>query len=206
MNISTLSIISAVLMGLGATLTFDLWALFLKRTFGIAPSNICLVGRWLRYMPEGTFTHSNIMSAPQEERRMHRRLARPLHDRCHVRHRVCCTRRQQLASVSNADSRSPLRGRHGLRAILHHAAFIRTWIRCIKDGESYAGKTAQLDESHCLWRRSLRFCGVGQLVALGIGATSEGSEDRILCTCPACRSDAKLIASIQHARRPESAG
>ena len=66
MNISTLSIISAILMGLGATLTFDLWALLLKRTFGIAPSNICLVGRWLRYMPEGTFTHSNIMSAPQK--------------------------------------------------------------------------------------------------------------------------------------------
>ena len=66
MNISTLSIISAILMGLGATLTFDLWALFLKRTFGIAPSNICLVGRWLRYMPQGTFTHSNIMSAPRK--------------------------------------------------------------------------------------------------------------------------------------------
>ena len=66
MNISTLSIISAVVMGLGATLTFDLWALFLKRTFGIAPSNICLVGRWLRYMPEGTFTHSSIMSAQQK--------------------------------------------------------------------------------------------------------------------------------------------
>ncbi len=64
MTISTLSIISAILMGLGATLTFDLWALLLKQTFGIVPSNICLVGRWLRYMPEGTFTHSNIMSAP----------------------------------------------------------------------------------------------------------------------------------------------
>lgn len=66
MNISALSITSAILIGLGATLTFDLWALFLKRTFGIAPSNICLVGRWLRYMPQGTFTHSNIMSAPQK--------------------------------------------------------------------------------------------------------------------------------------------
>ena len=66
MNISTLPIISAVLMGLGATLTFDLLALFLKRTFGIPPSNICLVGRWLRYMPKGTFTHANIMSAPRK--------------------------------------------------------------------------------------------------------------------------------------------
>lgn len=55
MNTLALSLISAVLMGLGATLTFDLWALFLKHTFKIPPSNICLVGRWLRYMPEGTF-------------------------------------------------------------------------------------------------------------------------------------------------------
>ena len=66
MNIPVLSIISAILIGLGATLTFDLWALFLKRTFDIAPSNICLVGRWLRYMPEGTFAHANIMSAPRK--------------------------------------------------------------------------------------------------------------------------------------------
>lgn len=51
-------------MGLGATLTFDLWGQLLKRAFRIAPSNICLVGRWLRYMPGGTFKHSNIASTP----------------------------------------------------------------------------------------------------------------------------------------------
>lgn len=59
-----LSLTSAILIGLGATLTFDLWGLFLKQTFKIAPSNICLVGRWLRYMPEGTFTHAKIGSTP----------------------------------------------------------------------------------------------------------------------------------------------
>ncbi len=64
MNNLTLSLISAVLIGLGATLTFDLWALFLKHVFKIALSNFCLVGRWLRYMPEGIFRHSNIASAP----------------------------------------------------------------------------------------------------------------------------------------------
>lgn len=58
--------ISAVLMGLGATFTFDLWALFLKHAFKITPSNICLVGRWLRYMPEGIIKHSNIGSAPRK--------------------------------------------------------------------------------------------------------------------------------------------
>jgi hypothetical protein len=66
MNTLALPVISAVLMGLGATLTFDLWALFLKHGFKIMPSNICLVGRWLRYMPEGIFTHSNIGSAPHK--------------------------------------------------------------------------------------------------------------------------------------------
>ena len=66
MNNLALSLISAILIGLGATLTTDLWALFLNRAFKIASPNYCLVGRWLRYMPEGTFTHSNIASAPQK--------------------------------------------------------------------------------------------------------------------------------------------
>jgi hypothetical protein len=66
MNNLALSITSAILMGLGATLTFDLWAMFLKYAFKIPPSNICLVGRWLRYMPGGTFIHSNIASAPHK--------------------------------------------------------------------------------------------------------------------------------------------
>ena len=64
-NLSVL-LINAIILGIGATLTFDLWALFMKFAFKITPSNICLVGRWLRYMPEGIFKHSNIMtSAPK---------------------------------------------------------------------------------------------------------------------------------------------
>ena len=66
MNTLALSLIRSILIGLGATLTFDLWGLFLKYTFQITPSNICLVGRWLRTMPEGIFTHSNIASAPRK--------------------------------------------------------------------------------------------------------------------------------------------
>ena len=61
-----LSLISAILMGLGATLTTDLWALFLKRVFKMNAPNYCLVGRWLQSMSEGTFWHSNIGSAPQK--------------------------------------------------------------------------------------------------------------------------------------------
>ena len=52
-------------MGLGATLTFDLWGLLLKRTLQLAPSNICLVGRWLCTMPEGTIRHANIALTPR---------------------------------------------------------------------------------------------------------------------------------------------
>ena len=66
MYILPLTILSIVLMGVGATLTFDLWGLFLKHTFGIPPSKICLVGRWLRYMPGGVFTHTNIAVTPQK--------------------------------------------------------------------------------------------------------------------------------------------
>jgi len=66
MNDLTLPLISATLIGLGATLTTDLLALFLKLAFKITAPNYCLVGRWLRYMPEGTFKHSNIASAPQK--------------------------------------------------------------------------------------------------------------------------------------------
>lgn len=63
MNDLSLTFIRTILIGLGATLTFDLWAIFLKRAFKIAPSDICLVGRWIRTMPEGIFRHSNIRSA-----------------------------------------------------------------------------------------------------------------------------------------------
>ena len=66
MNNLALSLVGAILIGLGATLTIDLWGLFLKRTFKILAPNYCLVGRWLRHMPEGTFRHSNITSAPQK--------------------------------------------------------------------------------------------------------------------------------------------
>lgn len=64
MNNFALFFIRAILIGFGATLTFDLWGLFLKYAFKIMPSNICLVGRWVRYMPEGVFRHVNIVTSP----------------------------------------------------------------------------------------------------------------------------------------------
>ena len=57
---------SAVVIGLGATLFIDLWALFLKRAFGTPSVNYCLVGRWFRHMPEGRFMHANIANSSQK--------------------------------------------------------------------------------------------------------------------------------------------
>ena len=48
-------ILGTIGIGIGATLVMDLWNLFLKRTFSIPSLNYCLLGRWLRHMPEGPF-------------------------------------------------------------------------------------------------------------------------------------------------------
>lgn len=58
-------IISAVVIGTGATLLMDLWNLFLKRRFDIPSLSYCVLGRWLLHMPEGTLRHTNINTAPQ---------------------------------------------------------------------------------------------------------------------------------------------
>ena len=58
--------LGAIAVGLGATLFMDVVALLLKRAFSIPLANYCLVGRWLRYMPEGTFVHASIAAASQK--------------------------------------------------------------------------------------------------------------------------------------------
>ena len=56
----------AIAIGVGATLAMDLWNLFLKRAFNIPSLDYCLLGRWLRLMPKGTFRHASIAAAPQQ--------------------------------------------------------------------------------------------------------------------------------------------
>ena len=41
------SIVFILLIGIGATLVMDLWALLRKQLFGIAPTNWGMVGRWI---------------------------------------------------------------------------------------------------------------------------------------------------------------
>jgi hypothetical protein len=66
MSMEASYVVSAIAIGIGATLVMDLWNLFLKRTFRIQSLNYCLLGRWLGYMPEGTFWHASITAAPQK--------------------------------------------------------------------------------------------------------------------------------------------
>jgi hypothetical protein len=61
-------VVEAVLVGLGATLLIDLWALFLRRGFGIPSLNYCLLGRWVLHMPQGTIMHESISAAPTKPR------------------------------------------------------------------------------------------------------------------------------------------
>jgi hypothetical protein len=66
MSIGAHYILGTVAIGIGATLVMDLWNLFLKRSFSILSLNYCLLGRWLRHMPGGTFRHASITAAPQK--------------------------------------------------------------------------------------------------------------------------------------------
>ncbi|HEY9053146.1 MAG TPA: DUF2938 domain-containing protein [Gammaproteobacteria bacterium] len=56
----------AILVGLGATLIMDIWALIARKVFNIALPNYCFVGRWLSYMPAGTFSHPSIAAAAKK--------------------------------------------------------------------------------------------------------------------------------------------
>ena len=59
-------ILGAAVVGLGATVLIDLWALFLRRGFNIPSLNYCWLGRWLLHMPAGTIVHRSIAAAQQK--------------------------------------------------------------------------------------------------------------------------------------------
>ena len=65
MSTESTDLLGAVVVGVGATLFMDLWAVFLKHTFGFAAPNYRWVGRWISHMPEGTFRHASIAAAAQ---------------------------------------------------------------------------------------------------------------------------------------------
>lgn len=55
--------IRVVLIGIGATLVMDLWALARSRMFGVTSLDYALVGRWLGHMSAGRFRHASIVTS-----------------------------------------------------------------------------------------------------------------------------------------------
>ena len=49
--------------GVCATVVMDLWAVLLRRVFGVASLDYAMVGRWLGHMPSGRFAHAGIAHA-----------------------------------------------------------------------------------------------------------------------------------------------
>jgi len=53
-----------VLIGAGATVAMDLWAIARKRLLGMPSLDYALVGRWLAHLPRGRFFHHPIGASP----------------------------------------------------------------------------------------------------------------------------------------------
>ena len=55
--------IEALVVGISATLTTDLW-LWMLQIVGAPPANWALVGLWVAWMPRGVFVHRLIVATP----------------------------------------------------------------------------------------------------------------------------------------------
>jgi len=53
-------LLNTLLIGAGATLAVDAWAIARRRLFGVPPPDYGLVGRWLACLPRGRFRHERI--------------------------------------------------------------------------------------------------------------------------------------------------
>src|SRR4051812_18989584 len=62
MNQTIEYVVRALMIGVGATLVMDAWALLLKR-FGVPSLNFAFLGRWIGHLPEGMFVHESIAKA-----------------------------------------------------------------------------------------------------------------------------------------------
>src|SRR5690348_6669474 len=64
-GMDTTHIFTAAAVGMGATLLIDVWASFLRRAFGVASLDPCMLGRWVLHLPFGRFVHERIAAAPR---------------------------------------------------------------------------------------------------------------------------------------------
>ncbi|WP_422841702.1 DUF2938 domain-containing protein [Achromobacter xylosoxidans] len=56
-------ILCSVVIGIGATLVYDLWGYVLRTAFDLPGSNWAMAGRWFMHMTQGQFVHVNIRDA-----------------------------------------------------------------------------------------------------------------------------------------------
>lgn len=52
-----------IIIGIGATIVFDLWLVLLKR-MGVKTMNMAFIGRWAGHLAHGRFAHASIAAAP----------------------------------------------------------------------------------------------------------------------------------------------
>lgn len=57
-------LVHSVIIGVAATVLFDLWNLFLNKAFGIALPNWGMTGRWFLHVFRGNVMHENIATSP----------------------------------------------------------------------------------------------------------------------------------------------
>lgn len=57
-------LLHTLLLGIGATIVMDVWAILRKRLLGVPALNYGLVGRWLAYLARGRFFHNPIVASP----------------------------------------------------------------------------------------------------------------------------------------------
>ncbi|SOZ34177.1 DUF2938 domain-containing protein [Cupriavidus neocaledonicus] len=61
---TTTLLLHAAIIGTGATLVMDAWAILRQRLLGVPALNYGLVGRWLAWLPRGRFHHQPIAATP----------------------------------------------------------------------------------------------------------------------------------------------
>lgn len=65
MNLEPLNLfVNSVILGIGATVIMDIWALLLQHFLGIIPLNYALVGRWVISLLKGKIHHHTIVDTP----------------------------------------------------------------------------------------------------------------------------------------------
>ncbi|MGY4474651.1 DUF2938 domain-containing protein [Bradyrhizobium sp. USDA 3364] len=58
-------VVSAVLIGTGATIVMDIWGIIRAHLLGIPSLDYALVGRWLGHLASGRLRHDRVAASPQ---------------------------------------------------------------------------------------------------------------------------------------------